>query len=220
VVRDLVLKSGVSRVDVSDITGVLEGFTLDRPMSTRSALAPLALIYGFDMVERPNGLSFKSQDGAPDLNLSLEDLALTTIDAPAISRTKDDPEGRIVDVRLNYIDGARDHQTASLFARDVRAETVRVLDVDVPIVPQHAGLWQITRLDSTGSRGAVRRVTARAAENHGRTFPKSVVTPPISPPPIIWTPKPKIICLDMPGFGGAPRRPHSDARLSLREKRL
>jgi len=248
VVRDLVLKSGVSRVDVSDITGVLEGFTLDRPMSTRSALAPLALIYGFDMVERPNGLSFKSQDGAPDLNLSLEDLALTTIDAPAISRTKDDPEGRIVDVRLNYIDGARDHQTASLFARDVRAETVRVLDVDVPIVmdagfarltadsllrrartldqsvsfflpdshlgleagdrvslPQHAGLWQITRLDSTGSRGAVRRVTARAAENHGRTFPKSVVTPPISPPPIIWTPKPKIICLDMPGFGGAPR---------------
>jgi len=130
----------------------------------------------------------------------------------------------------------------------VRAETVRVLDVDVPIVmdagfarltadsllrrartldqsvsfflpdshfgleagdrvslPQHAGLWQITRLDSTGSRGAVRRVTARAAENHGRTFPKSVVTPPISPPPIIWAPKPNIICLDMPGFGGAPR---------------
>ena len=134
VVRDLTLNSGVSAVDVSDITGVLEGVTLDRPMSTRAALGPLAMIYGFDMVERAGGLSFKSQDGGVDLNLSLDALAVADAVTPAITRTKDDPEGRIVDVRLHYIDGARDHQPASLFARDMRRETVRIFDIEVPLV--------------------------------------------------------------------------------------
>lgn len=134
VVRDLVLKSGVLSVNVSDITGVLEGFTLDRPMSTRAALGPLAMIYGFDMVERAGGLSFKSQDGGIDVNLSFDDLATAAEMTPAITRTKDDPEGRIVDVRLHYIDGARDHQPASLFARDMRSETVRIFDIEVPLV--------------------------------------------------------------------------------------
>ncbi len=247
VVRDLVHKSGVSAVDVSDIKGVLEGFTLERPMSGRAALGPLSMIYGFDMVERAGGLSFKSQDGPADANLTLNDLALNNAREHVISRTKDDPEGRIIDVRLHYIDGARDHQSASLFARDIHAETVRVLDAQVPIVmdagfarlsadrllrrartldqsatfslpsealtlevgdrvtlPQHSRVWQITRLDRAGSGGAPSRVTVRAADA-GRVGPRTSLTTPIAPPPIVWSPKPEIIVLDIPAIDDTPR---------------
>ena len=92
------------------------------------------MIYGFDMVEQAGGLSFKSQDGGIDVNLGFDDLAATAEMTPAMTRSKDDPEGRIIDVRLHYIDGARDHQPASLFARDMRSETVRIFDIQVPLV--------------------------------------------------------------------------------------
>ena len=248
VVRDLVLKSGVISVEVSQITGVLEGFTLDRPMSTRAALSPLASIYGFDMVERAEGLSFKPQDGPAEAPLELNDLALIDELSPAITRTKDDPEGRIFDVRLHYIDGARDHQPAALFARDRRAETVRVLDVEVPIVmgagfarlsaerllsrastldqsvsfslpgsdlvlevgdrvtlPEESGVWQITRIERSGSNGKVSRVMARASSDVYAANPHVALVTPIFPPPIPWSPKPEIICLDIPNFAGADR---------------
>lgn len=243
VVRELILKSGVSAVDVSDITGVLEGFTLDSPMSTRAALGPLAMIYGFDMAERAEGLYFKSQDGPADAALSLNDLAVLSETEPAITRTKDDPEGRIIDVRLHYIDGARDHQPVSLFARDKRAETVRVLDAEVPIVmdagfarvsaerllsrarkldqsvifslpysnvsvevgdrvslPQQSGVWQITRVDRSGSSGGAARITARAASGAAAANSRVAVTTPVSAPPVPWVPKPLIICLDIPNI--------------------
>ena len=247
VVRDLVLKSGVSAVDVSDIKGVLEGFTLERPMTTRAALGPLAMIYGFDMVERAEGLSFKSQDGLADAHLTAQDLAVIRPSEPALSCTKDDPEGRIIDVRLHYIDGARDHQSATLFARDARAETVRVLDAEVPLVmdagfarltaerllmrartldrssafslpatalslevgdrvtlPEQDGLWQITRLARAGSGGALSTLTARAADAGG-VIKRAALTTPLAPPPISWTPKPKIIVLDIPLIDDVPR---------------
>ena len=269
VVRDLVLKSGVSAVDVSDITGVLEGFMLDRPMSTRAALGPLAMIYGFDMVERADSLFFKAQDGAADINLTFDDVVEFETGQAVISRVKDDPEGRVLDMRLYYIDGARDHQTASLFARNLKAETVRILDVSVPIVmdagfarlsserllsrateldqsisfavphtqlrlevgdrvtvPGQSGTWQITGLDRSGSEGAPSRVNARAASDAQAANPRVAVTTPTIVPDVAWSPKPEIVCLDIPNFKDTPRsgplvgvilEPFNRAQISLNE---
>lgn len=157
VVNDLALNSGISYVDVSDISGVLEGYLIDRPMSARAALAPLSMIYGFDMVETAFGLSFKSQAGDADVSLMNDDIVLSAGNQPAITRLKDDPEGRLRDVRLHYVDGARDHQTASIFARDLRAETQRILDAQVPIVMDEGFarfsadrlLWRSSALDQS-----------------------------------------------------------------------
>ena len=248
VVRDLVTKSGVRAVDVSDITGVLEGYAIDRPMSTRAALGPLAMIYGFDMVERAAGLSFKAQGGRADAALSWDDLAVSSGADFALSRIKEDPEDRALDMRLHYIDGARDHQPVSLFARDLQTQTVRILDAEVPIVmdagfaklsaerlltraqtldqsvsfnlppyaplevgdrislPEQSGVWQINRLDRAGSQGGGSRVTARAAAQTQTENPRAVGSTPTNVPPIAWTPKPKIIYLDIPAFNNAARR--------------
>jgi hypothetical protein len=147
VVQDLVQRSGVASVDVSQISGVLEGFVIDRPMSTRAALAPLALTYGFDMAERAEGLAFAAQSPEAPLNLSWQDIAALPHDAAPVTRIKDDPEGRLRDVRLHYIDGGQDHQTASVFAREQRAETQNILDVELPLV-----------LDSGFARAAAARL--------------------------------------------------------------
>ncbi len=247
VVRDLVLRSGVETVDVSDIRGVIEGYVIDRPMSTRAALSPLSMIYGFDMVERASGLAFRSQSGGAEINLTLHDISLAD-DSAAISRKKDDPEGRLLDVRLHYIDGARDHQSASIFARELHAQTVQVLDVQVPIVmdtgfarvsaerllsrsttldqsvefmlsparldievgdrlslPGQSGVWQISRLEKSGSSGGPSRVSALAAADVAEDNPRVALTTPTVFPPIIWAPKPHVVVLDIPQIDSTSR---------------
>lgn len=248
VVHDLVLRAGVNAVDVSDIRGVLEGFVLDRPMSTRAALSPLALAYGFDMAERANGLAFISQGGPADINLTWHDIAAPPDNSAPVTQVKDDPEGRLRDVRLYFIDGTRDHQMASIFARELQAETVNVLDVQLPIVmdagyarvtaerllnvstrldqtvefllspmrvdaevgdritlPETAGVWQVTRIDSPGSSGGAGRVSAKASGEIRGEMPYAASATPIALPPVAWAPKPDVIALDIADFSGAGR---------------
>lgn len=132
VVYDIVSEAGLSGVDTSKIPGLLDGYTLDRPMSARAALGPLSLVYGFDMVERAEGLSFVAHINAAPINLKASDIAASAQDG--VSVTKADPEAQLRDVRLHFVDGTRDYQNAAVSARRDGAPTVRVLDIQAPLV--------------------------------------------------------------------------------------
>jgi len=75
IVSEIVEYSGAGAPDVSGINGIVSGYTLDRPMSARAALEPLATIYGFDCTEMPLGLKFYTHGEGRQHVLSGADIA-------------------------------------------------------------------------------------------------------------------------------------------------
>jgi len=135
IVRDLAFKSGAQSVDTSRVTGIVQGYLIDRPMTTRAALQPLASVYGFNLIERAQALSFVSIGAEARLDIGFDDIVGPS--SASLQYIKEDSASRLRDVRLHFIDGTRDYQLGSVSARDLSAETVRVLDINVPIVLEH-----------------------------------------------------------------------------------
>ncbi|WP_151720382.1 baseplate multidomain protein megatron [Gemmobacter serpentinus] len=77
VVAEICEAAGMTRIDVSDLRGVVRGFMLDQLGSARSALQVLMLAYGFEAVEREGKLIFLMRDGQADADLSLDQLAIS-----------------------------------------------------------------------------------------------------------------------------------------------
>ncbi|WP_371396201.1 glycoside hydrolase/phage tail family protein [Fretibacter rubidus] len=141
VVADLAQQTGLVDIDTSKIQGLLEGYLIDRPMSARAAIGPLAMVYGFEPVETADGLSFAPTQGATVTALDVQDLVAQ--DGGPMRHIKHDPETELRDVRLHFIDGARDFQSSVVSAKHRDAETVRILDINAPIV-MDASLASIT----------------------------------------------------------------------------
>jgi len=132
VVRDISLQSGLQTVDVSAVNGLLQGYHIDRPMTGRAALSPLAALYGFSLTETPQGLRFASFGTEENLTLSEEDLIENL--SSTIELVKDTPEEKLKDTRVHFIDAENDYQLGLATARDQSAETVRILDVNAAVV--------------------------------------------------------------------------------------
>lgn len=135
VVADLTRKSGVENFDVTKVNGLVQGYVIDRPMTTRAALEPLALIYGFHVLDTAGGLRFVSEGAEARVNLLLSDIV--GVSPQDIEYLKEDNGVRLRDVRMHFIDASRDYQLGSVSAQNRAAETVRILDVNAPIVMDH-----------------------------------------------------------------------------------
>lgn len=128
VIEELARDSGLTAIDVSGVSGVLPGYVVDRPMSARAALAPLMQLFAVDLAERSGAVGFAI--GGPD---SIDIVADDLVRGP-VRRSRGDAEIRIRDVRLTYIDAARDYQLGTASARDQTAESVAVADLGIPAV--------------------------------------------------------------------------------------
>ena len=132
IVTDICNQSGLINVDTSGVTGLVQGYHIDRPMTGRAALTPLSALYGFNLIETSGGLRFKSDNSSAPLSLSADDIVGDL--SQAISQIKSNPEERLKDVRIHFIDASNDYQLGLASARDQSAETVRISDINAPIV--------------------------------------------------------------------------------------
>lgn len=128
VIEELARDSGLVALDVSSVSGVLPGYVVDRPMSARAALVPLMQLFAVELAEQSGDVTF-AMGGPESLSISDSDL----VRGP-IRRSRGDAETRIRDVRLTYIDAARDYQLGTASARERTAESVAVADLGVPAV--------------------------------------------------------------------------------------
>lgn len=133
IVSDISISSGANAPDVSGVLGMVSGYVLDRPMSARAALTPLSRLYGFDLVERAGGLSFASR-GTQSLFAVEVDKLVYEHGRSTFSITRQDAETRLKDVRISFIDQAKDYQSGLVLARDLFAETERTIDISAPLV--------------------------------------------------------------------------------------
>ncbi|HBS36145.1 MAG TPA: hypothetical protein DEA50_13885, partial [Parvularcula sp.] len=119
---------GGAGVEASAVAGALAGYVIDRPLSPRQAIDPIADVFQIDMAEREGGLSFFPRGGAPVAAFTPEDFALADVSGGAgpaftlrFAQNSDLPTA----VRLSYIDEGGDYRPAVAEARLPYADETR-----------------------------------------------------------------------------------------------
>ncbi len=160
-VGDICRMAGVTRYDVSRLSGVVRGYVLSGNESGRAALQPLMLAYGFDAVERDGVLRFVMRQGLPVASIASENLAVTDeLGGFEVTRSADlQLSGRI---RLSHVEAGGDYaaSTAETMLPD-QSDQQAVAESEFPLV--------LTRAEGRGIAGRwlaeaqIARDTARFA---------------------------------------------------------
>jgi hypothetical protein len=156
-VEALAAEAGVA-VDAAALGGAIAGYVLDRPMSPRQAIDPLADIFQFDMVEGET-LRFQPRGAPPVATLSENDL-VDDGEAPfalTLGQSADLPNA----VRLLYLDEGADERPAVAEARLPYAAALREIAVELPAVMDEGAA--AARARALLADAALLRETARFA---------------------------------------------------------
>ncbi len=130
----------MTAVDASALKGSLAGYIVDRPLSPRQMIDPLADVFQFDMVETADGLRFQARGAA---SLALIDRAALVDEggdkgggafALTVGQKSDLPTA----VRLGYIDEGGDYLPALAEARSPYADDIREIGLELPAVMDEA----------------------------------------------------------------------------------
>lgn len=111
VVREICEAAGVSRFDVSGLTGIVRGYAVDQVASARQMLEPLMIRFGFDAVDRNGVLSFVMRDAEAVLTLDEDALGITEDLSFGIERQRMSEAEVIGRVRVQAVDGVGDFDT-------------------------------------------------------------------------------------------------------------
>lgn len=106
-VAEICVASGESRIDVSRLHGLVDGYSIDRTMSARDALSPLMLVFGFDAVGSEGLIRFVPRGGTPSVTLGEADLVAGDDDY-ALTRAQEADLPRVV--RLGYTRAAAEYR--------------------------------------------------------------------------------------------------------------
>ena len=80
---------GITQVDGLNVDGFADGYVIDRPMSARAAIEPLAAAFGFEPLFTGGALRFVRRSGRAAATLQLSDLGVTDqTDRPAKARAQ------------------------------------------------------------------------------------------------------------------------------------
>ena len=134
-VADILSSNGISAYETSELTGLIDGYVVDRVMSARAALQPLELAYFFDSFESGDRIAFKQRGVArPVAVLPWLDFAETsTGNGPFQLKRKQETDLPAV-ARLGYIDPDASYQTSAAESRRLAGHSSRVSNADLPLV--------------------------------------------------------------------------------------
>lgn len=128
-------EAGVS-ADAAMLAGSLAGYVVDRPLSPRQMIDPLADVFQFDMVETDSGLKFAARGAPPVLALAVP--ALVDDGKSAFSLTIGQKSDLPTAVRLGYIDETGDYLPALAEARLPYTDDQREVGLELPAVMDEA----------------------------------------------------------------------------------
>lgn len=132
-IRALVERGGVGpeALDLSGVSGAVDGYVVDRPMAVAEALEPLLLALDLEAAERGGRIAFVGP-GAGAAGLEADDLAMD--ERRPAERAVRVLEAAPERVRARFIDGAADYRTGAVVARRDTGAGGGGLDVDLPLV--------------------------------------------------------------------------------------
>lgn len=115
----------------------IDGYVLDRPISARQALEPLAQAFGFDAVISSGRLAFRGRAATIARALSADDLVLDRNGQPfELRRAQESELPR--ELRLVHMDGNNDYRQATVRSRRLAGAARRENAVELPMVTRRA----------------------------------------------------------------------------------
>ena len=139
---DALVSAILSDADVADagtdsLREGCDGYVIDRPMSPRSAIDPLAMAYGFDATVAGGELTFIQRGAALVAEISEDDLVDNQKDALArLTRGQETELPR--EVSFGFTDGSADYRRSAVTSRRLVGGSNRTLHSDFAVVTDDA----------------------------------------------------------------------------------
>jgi hypothetical protein len=116
-----------------------DGYVIDRPMSPRAAIEPLAAAYAFEASEEGATLRFRPRGGDVVAELSEDDLVLPDERAPlTLTRAQETELPR--EVSIGYTDGEVDYRRAAVTSRRLVGAAASAAHADLAVVSNDAAI--------------------------------------------------------------------------------
>jgi hypothetical protein len=120
-----------------DIHGFVDGYVLDRAMSPREAIDPLAALFGFDPAINGEAIRFVSRRGKAALLLSEDDLAAGK-DGALVTLTRAQESELPHEIALSFSDSEFDYQTARVLSRRLEGYSARQSEAQAAVMTHRA----------------------------------------------------------------------------------
>lgn len=128
---------GVENFDSGRLRGAIDGYVIDRPMSARAAIEPLALAFAFDAVEEGEEIVFRPRGGKPMATLNEDELVVESERAECRLVRAQETELPIA-VSLGFTEVAGDYRRAAARSRRLVGASRREARADLAIVASDA----------------------------------------------------------------------------------
>ena len=150
--------AGVAGLDASQLRGVVDGYVVDRPMSARAALEPLARVFGFDLTENGDGMALRPRGGRVKAELTDEDF-LADEGRPAPSFTRGSEAELPLSVTIGFVDVMADYRRSTGASRRLAGAARVETSLDVAMATHDglvSGLAEMWLQDVWAGRESVR----------------------------------------------------------------
>jgi hypothetical protein len=132
-VAAILIDSGASDFDTQALGAGPDGYVIERPMSARAAIEPLAQVFAFEAAERDGLLVFAPRGGAPAMELSEDDCVLAGGDPP-VSLTRAQETDLPREIAIGFSDAQADYRKATAASRRLVGGAARLQQSDVAMV--------------------------------------------------------------------------------------
>ncbi|NNM72642.1 baseplate multidomain protein megatron [Enterovirga aerilata] len=119
------------------LDGFVDGYVLDRPMSARQALEPLAELFGFDAVASGGAIRWKGRGGRAEAAVAAAELSELDKE-PLLSRLRAQETELPVSVELGFTDGEGEYGRAAAGSRRLAGTSRREIRVEAALVTRRA----------------------------------------------------------------------------------
>ncbi len=136
-VGTLLADAGVDGVDTSALRDGCDGYVVDRPMSPRAMIEPLAMAYAFDATAADGTLRFIQRGGAPVAEILEDDLVLP--DSGTVARLTRAQETELPrEASFGFTDAVADYRRSAVTSRKLVGGAARTLHSDLAVITNDA----------------------------------------------------------------------------------
>lgn len=132
-IAQLVARFGGPPVDTSAVEGVVQGYVIDRPISGRAAIEPIAAAFGIDLMERAGVLVARPRGGKPIATIDAGTLAVDGRDDHARFERADESDLPHV-VTVTVSDAERDYRRVAVSSRRIAGHSRRQSRSDLALL--------------------------------------------------------------------------------------
>jgi hypothetical protein len=133
----LLTDAGVDGVDTSALREGCDGYVVDRPMSPRAMIEPLAMAYAFDATAAEGTLRFIQRGGAPVAEILEDDLVLP--DSGTVARLTRAQETELPrEASFGFTDAIADYRRSAVTSRKLVGAAGRTLHSDLAVITNDA----------------------------------------------------------------------------------